>query len=88
MPDNLLSVCININSRRIGADVVPTDDLYWFITNCGMCDKCWSLEDADPSANFTNAIYIMSILVSYVYEMLIENPNTLEYMKKNEPDFP
>lgn len=87
VPDNLLNVCININRRRMGDDVFPPDNLYWFITNCGMCDECWSMDDADPKANFTNAVYIMSVLVSYVYEMLIENPTTLEYIKKHEPDF-
>ena len=87
VPDNLLRFCISINSRRIGADVIPSDNIYWFITNCGMCDECWSIEDAEPNANFINAVYIMSILVSYVYEIFIENPNTVEYIKKNEPDF-
>ena len=87
VPDNLLDVCININSRRFGADVIPTENLYWFITNCGICDDCWSIEDADPNANFTNALYIMSVLVSYVYEMLTENPATIEYVKKNQSDF-
>ena len=73
VPDNLLRFCISINSRRIGADVIPSDNLYWFITNCGMCDECWSIEDAEPNANFINAVYNMSILVSYVYEIFIEN---------------
>ena len=87
VPDNLLNVCININRRRMGDDVFPPDNLYWFITNCGMCDDCWSMDDADPKANFTNSVYIMSVLVSYVYEMLTENPETLEYIKKHQPDF-
>ena len=51
VPDNLLRFCISINSRRIGTDVIPSDNLYWFITNCGMCDECWSIEDAEPNAN-------------------------------------
>ncbi len=87
VPDYLMNFCININRRRIGDDVFPPDNLYWFITNCGMCDECWNMDEADPNANFTNAVYIMSILVSYVYEIFIENPTTLEYMKKHEPDF-
>tara|TARA_B100001093_G_scaffold191739_1_gene184225 strand:- start:112 stop:504 length:393 start_codon:yes stop_codon:yes gene_type:complete len=45
------------------------------------------MDDADPKANFTNALYIMSVLVSYVYEMLTENPATIEYVKKNQSDF-
>ena len=88
VPIELIDVCMTINSRRMGDDVFPPDNLYWYVTNCGMCEECWNKdEETFQKENYPNTVYIMSILISYVYEMLIENPKTIEYIKKHQPDF-
>jgi len=86
VPIQLIGICMDINQRRMGDQVFPPDNLYWYITNCAICDDCWDAEDANPAANFTNAMYIMSVIATNTYEIFCKDPSILEYIKVNNPN--